>query len=311
MWKINKPLRFTAPYFHHMGGDLSRSLLLFGKGKVLGAEGFKWLKLHCINLTELKKKAPIEERIAYFDEVLDDILDSANHPFDGKRWWINTEDPWQTLAACIEIRNALNHPQGPENYVSHLTIHQDGSCNGLQHYSALGRDHYGAKYVNVVPGESPQDIYSEIATLVEEKRAAMQAKNPEHVAADLDGFVKRKVIKQTVMTTVYGVTKYGARLQIEKQLKAIDEFPQHLTGPGSAYLAELTFESLNDMFEASQNIQAWFTECATSISDDFKGLVEWETPLGLHVIQPYTKSLGITNSASNSYYKEANLVVSF
>ena len=93
------------------------------------------------------------------------------------------------------------------------------------------------------------------------------------------------------MTTVYGVTKYGARLQIEKQLKAIDEFPQHLTGAGSAYLAELTFESLNDMFEASQNIQAWFTECATSISDDFKEMVEWETPLGLHVIQPYTKGL--------------------
>lgn len=35
----------------------------------------------------------------------------------------------------------------------------------------------------------------------------------------LDGFVKRKVIKQTVMTTVYGVTRYGARLQIARQLK--------------------------------------------------------------------------------------------
>lgn len=35
----------------------------------------------------------------------------------------------------------------------------------------------------------------------------------------LNGFIKRKVIKQTVMTTVYGVTKFGARLQIVKQLK--------------------------------------------------------------------------------------------
>lgn len=35
----------------------------------------------------------------------------------------------------------------------------------------------------------------------------------------LEGFIKRKVIKQTVMTTVYGVTKYGAKLQIAKQLK--------------------------------------------------------------------------------------------
>ena len=39
------------------------------------------------------------------------------------------------------------------------------------------------------------------------------------IAAALDGFVRRKVIKQTVMTTVYGVTRYGARLQIAKQLR--------------------------------------------------------------------------------------------
>ena len=39
------------------------------------------------------------------------------------------------------------------------------------------------------------------------------------IAKALEGLVKRKVIKQTVMTTVYGVTRYGARLQIAKQLK--------------------------------------------------------------------------------------------
>jgi len=41
------------------------------------------------------------------------------------------------------------------------------------------------------------------------------------IAKYLDGFVRRKVIKQTVMTTVYGVTRFGARLQIAKQLKGI------------------------------------------------------------------------------------------
>lgn len=40
-------------------------------------------------------------------------------------------------------------------------------------------------------------------------------------AIALENFIKRKVIKQTVMTTVYGVTKFGARLQIAKQLKGI------------------------------------------------------------------------------------------
>ena len=45
--------------------------------------------------------------------------------------------------------------------VSSLPIHQDGSCNGLQHYASLGRDKLGATYVNVVPGSAPQDIYGE------------------------------------------------------------------------------------------------------------------------------------------------------
>jgi len=30
--------------------------------------------------------------------------------------------------------------EDPEDYVSYLHLHQDGSCNGLQHYAALGRD---------------------------------------------------------------------------------------------------------------------------------------------------------------------------
>lgn len=46
------------------------------------------------------------------------------------------------------------------------------------------------------------------------------------IAQVLEGFISRKVVKQTVMTVVYGVTRYGGRLQIEKRLKEIDEFPE-------------------------------------------------------------------------------------
>ena len=46
------------------------------------------------------------------------------------------------------------------------------------------------------------------------------------VAQVLEGFISRKVVKQTVMTVVYGVTRYGGRLQIEKRLREIHDFPQ-------------------------------------------------------------------------------------
>lgn len=52
-----------------------------------------------------------------------------------------------------------------------------------------------------------------------ERERTKDAENDVVIAKCLDGFIKRKVIKQTVMTTVYGVTRFGARLQIAKQLK--------------------------------------------------------------------------------------------
>lgn len=60
---------------------------------------------------------------------------------------------------------------------------------------------------------------------VEELRVR-DAKSGLKIAQVLEGFISRKVVKQTVMTVVYGVTRYGGRLQIEKRLKEIDEFPK-------------------------------------------------------------------------------------
>lgn len=79
---------------------------------------------------------------------------------------MESEEPWQTLACCMEINNALNCPEGPVNYVSHFPVHQDGSCNGLQHYAALGRDSAGAFSVNLAPADAPQDVYSAVAAIV-------------------------------------------------------------------------------------------------------------------------------------------------
>lgn len=38
------------------------------------------------------------------------------------------------------------------------------------------------------------------------------------------------------MTTVYGVTRFGARLQIARQLKDIHDFPKESVWAASAYL---------------------------------------------------------------------------
>lgn len=100
---------------------------------------------------------------------MDDILDSADHPLTGRQWWADSDEPWQTLACCMEIAAAIRSPDH-RKFKSHFPVHQDGSCNGLQHYAALGRDAAGARSVNLTAAPVPQDVYSSVATLVEERR---------------------------------------------------------------------------------------------------------------------------------------------
>ena len=277
----------VPPHLNHLGSDLARSMLIFDQPQPLGVDGFSWLKLHCINLTGLKKRDSVRERLLYAEDAMPDILDSADNPLTGRKWWAKSDEPWQTLACCMEIAKVYRSAN-PEEFLSRFPIHQDGSCNGLQHYAALGRDEAGAISVNLAPSPIPQDVYSAVAALVEKSRK-QDAENGLHVAQALNGFVRRKVIKQTVMTTVYGVTRYGARLQIARQLKDIDDFPKEWVWPASTYLTTKTFESLREMFTSTREIQDWFTECARLISGVCGKNVEWVTPLGLPVVQPYNR----------------------
>ncbi|XP_073442387.1 DNA-directed RNA polymerase, mitochondrial isoform X3 [Dendrobates tinctorius] len=278
------------PHFNHLGSDVTRALLLFAEGRPLGPIGLNWLKTHLINLTGLKKKSSLQERRQYADDIMDDILDSADRPLSGRKWWMEADEPWQTLACCMEVANAIRSPD-PAKYISHFPVHQDGSCNGLQHYAALGRDEIGARSVNLMPSETPQDVYSGVAQQVEEFRK-IDAKKGIKIAQILEGFIGRKVVKQTVMTVVYGVTRYGGRLQIEKRLRELDSFPQKYVWEASHYLVQQVFSSLKEMFSGTRSIQHWLTESARLISKS-GNTVEWVTPLGLPIIQPYHRNKNV------------------
>ncbi|XP_061681216.1 DNA-directed RNA polymerase, mitochondrial [Syngnathoides biaculeatus] len=292
------------PYFNHLGSDVTRSILLFAEGKPLGPKGLDWLKIHLVNLTGLKKKSSLEGRLEYANFIMEDILDSADHPLNGKKWWMNADEPWQALACCMEIANAVRSPDSTQ-FISHFPVHQDGSCNGLQHYAALGRDVIGATSVNLMSCDVPQDVYSGVAQQVEEFRAR-DAKSGLKIAQVLEGFINRKVVKQTVMTVVYGVTRFGGRLQIEKRLKEIDEFPKEYVWEASHYLVRQVFSGLKEMFTGTREIQDWLTESARLISKAGH-TVQWVTPLGLPIIQPYHRT---RNHVIKSTMQYLNLQIS-
>ncbi|XP_063748166.1 DNA-directed RNA polymerase, mitochondrial isoform X2 [Eleginops maclovinus] len=292
------------PYFNHLGSDVTRAVLVFAEGKPLGPKGLDWIKIHLVNLTGLKKRSSLEGRLEYANTIMEDILDSADNPLTGKKWWMNADEPWQALGCCMEIANAVRSPD-PTRFISHFPVHQDGSCNGLQHYAALGRDVIGATSVNLTPCEVPQDVYSGVAQQVEEFRVRDE-QNGVKIAQVLEGVISRKVVKQTVMTVVYGVTRFGGRLQIEKRLKEIDEFPKEHVWEASHYLVRLVFSSLKEMFTGTREIQDWLTESARLISKAGH-TVEWVTPLGLPVIQPYHRTrVQVLKSTIQHVYLQIN-----
>ena len=75
-------------------------------------------------------------------------------------WWTEADKPWQFLAWVFDYAGFQREGWG---YMSHTTVQLDGSCNGLQHFSAIMRDPRGAASTNLLPSEQPADVYQEVA----------------------------------------------------------------------------------------------------------------------------------------------------
>lgn len=186
----------------------------------------------------------------------------------------------------VDLSRAMRSPN-PEEYLSHQHIHVDGSCNGMQHYAALGRDDRGARQVNLADSERPGDVYTAILKLVLAEIEKEGDVSMMPIIHGLKGNVTRKVIKQTVMTSVYGVTFIGARKQIQRQLKDKKIFETNgELYKAAQYLARLTIKCIGDLFRDANNIKEWFAKCAKVVAGTGEP-VKWITPMGLPCVQPY------------------------
>ncbi|EPQ30938.1 uncharacterized protein PFL1_01836 [Pseudozyma flocculosa PF-1] len=316
------------PHLNHIGNDLCRGLLKFADAKPLGEAGLRWLRIHLANVYGYDK-ASFAEREQFAVDHEADLRDSATNPLNGRGWWLQADDPWQCLATCMELQAALDHPEGPHAFESGLPVHQDGTCNGLQHYAALGGDLQGAKQVNLSGGDRPADVYTGVAELVIKVLDDDAAKG-ERLAQLLQGKVTRKVVKQTVMTTVYGVTFVGAKNQVMRQLADRGDVPAEDLFAAASYMAKVIMSCIGDLFQGAQKIQDWLSASAKMIAKSIpaqrveeavrpyqplqstsaraaaKGYsrdparadrivkeqmtsVIWTTALGLPVVQPYRK----------------------
>lgn len=304
---------YAVPLFlTPQGNDACRGLLEFANGVPLGdEEGAGWLAIHGANVFGKHDgialdKADFADRRAWVEAHTRDILAVAADPFEC-RFWLDAENPWQFLAFCYEW--AGFKAEGYD-FVSSLPVALDGTCNGLQHFSAMLRDPIGGAAVNLIPSDLPKDIYTEVMKLVVE-RVEQDAEAGEGELAEIAkgwlGNISRKTVKRPVMTLAYGARLYGFKQQVfEDSIKPWQQ--EHGTSgapfpfgerewKAADYMGALIWDCVGDVVVAAKAAMDWLQGAARAVCAE--GLpVRWSTPVGLPVQQAYnlpnTKKLDLT-----------------
>ncbi len=304
---------YPIPNFNFQGDDLNKALILFADPPACQTEkDIDWLMIHGANLAGVDKVS-YADRIQWVKDNEKDILESAADPL-GHLWWSLQDEPCQMLAWCIEWKRWKEWEKEhgtPKGFVSGIPIAMDGTCSGLQHFSAILRDPIGGHAVNLLPGDKPNDIYAIVAQKVNVKlNEDAQNGTPDEVREDgtvrygtkylaqlwLSYGVTRKVTKRNTMTLAYGAKEFGFRQQILEDTIEPDIcdkgdasiFNNYNKKAASTYLAKQVWNAVGQTVVKAVEGMEWLQKCAKMVTK--KGnVVTWVTPVGLPVQQSYMK----------------------
>jgi DNA-directed RNA polymerase len=197
----------------------------------------------------------------------------------------------------------------------------DGTCNGLQNFSAMLLDEIGGAAVNLVPSDKPNDIYATVAEVLIRKLQEISAgcleettekvvkdketKEDKTITVESDGSlarkwlaygITRKVTKRPVMTLAYGASEFGFREQVFTDTvtpwkqAAGEAFPFEGTGFNAAsFLGLLIWDCVGEVVVAARGAMDWLQEVAKIAAKESLPVI-WNTPTGLKVMQEYTTS---------------------
>ena len=348
--QANKYASFEAFYFVHsmdsrgrkyaqsnlispQGGDLQKGLIRFTDGVELGDEGAYWLAVQgagvwakYYNNSEKKlDKLDFDARVQAIVDMTEDIRDYATAPlqFTG---WCAASKPWQFLNFCFEWAAFQDHIDAGlprETFKNHIPAAQDGTCSGIQHYSAMLRDATGGAAVNLIPSDAPRDIYEDVAVITRGKfkKAAKGKVYHETMApmvqrriaqAWLRVGITRDGTKKSVMTLPYGSTLSSCRTSIRDYLDTLssDEVTNARTEGRAVKMvhpftfkrdaeynrkdaeglcSKLVWDSIGDVVIAPKAGMKFIKQICTAAAKANISLV-WETPNGFTVTQEIYES---------------------
>ena len=291
----------ASPGLSPQGADFSKGLLHFSAGKSLGKDGAYWLAVQGAN-TFGYDKASYDDRRAWVRQNESAILAAAADPLDSaaRSFWSDADKPWQFLAFCFEW---AGYCAEGDSFESRIAIALDGSCNGLQNFSAMLRDSVGAQAVNLAASDKPEDIYQRVADVCLVKlQEILDAPELPNVETDLikrslarqwlDFGVTRKGTKRPVMTLPYGSTRQSCREYIEEYildtvLDYADKNPwdsHKKVFEASVFLSKVMWDSIGDVVLAAREAMQYLQQVSKVLSTENIPLT-WVSPSGFTVYQ--------------------------
>ena len=268
------------------GSDVQKGMLQFAEGKWLDKpSAHKWFLYNGANLWGFDKATP-QERTDWHMDKSELLLSFADDPIENQGW-LDADNPVQFLAWCFEYAEWFR----TGNVCSKLPVALDGSCSGLQHFSAMLRDEVGGAAVNLTYSPKMNDIYRAVAEVAAQ---AMQEAEP-----DEDGYreawlahgINRSVTKRSVMTTSYGVTKRSAiRYVIDDYLRVHDFIRPRDHYPAAAYLMNFVWPAISAVVVKGKQAMSWLDKAGKQIikdKADVEGVITWVTPSGFLASQAY------------------------
>lgn len=278
---------YAMPMFlNPQGNDAAKGLLTFADGDAIETEEqADWLAIHGANVFGYDK-ADLNSRAIWAHMNTEQVMRVVDDPYSNT-WWTEADKPWQFLAWCFEWAGFMREGYG---YKSSLPIAMDGSCNGLQHFSAMLLDSEGGRAVNLLPSDKPSDIYADVA---QKTIAKLEHQDDELAAKWLQWGIGRKDTKRSVMIVPYSGTLFACKEYIEERMvERISEGEDNLwgdkqeRGKAAMYLAKLVWASIDETVVAARGAMNWLQGVAKQLSKE--GLpINWTTPDGFVVHQAY------------------------
>jgi DNA-directed RNA polymerase len=279
------------------GTDLEKGLLRLKSGRGLNSSDAEtWFRVHGANKWGLDKE-DFQTRVNWSLSQHDALMRMASDPVSHHEW-TDADAPVQFLAWVFEY---AEWQRDPGTFLSYLPMSQDGTCNGLQNFSALMCDPIGGAAVNLTASPAPRDIYTDVAVRVIE---ALEAKPHSYYVTGWLTHMRanpkynRKLTKRPTMTLPYGSTRFATSSFImeyieDRKIPALIEIEKAKYGEAANFLSHVIWAELHNTVGKALEVMDWLKGWAKHAAQNGHS-VGWVAPSGLHVVSEYDRMKMVT-----------------